>query len=161
METAGDIVKDALSEITAYGAEASIEAVDSQLAIRYMNRMMAAFSVDGIDLGYTNVDSLGDDITVADGAIEGIVAQLAVRLWDQFNEDAMPVPPTLLARANSAKETMRGIAVNIGASEFPNTLPIGSGNEGTTLNDNHFYSDLEEEILAESNGSLGLEDSTA
>ena len=159
-EKAGDIIKDAFSEITVYGAEASVESVDAQFAIRYLNRMMASFDADGIDLGYTEVSSFADDITVPAGAISGMVSQLAVNLWDAFS-DGQLVPQALLARAIRDKNTMRNIAVTIPATEYPDTLPIGSGNEGgTAISTSHFYPDLESTILAETNGSIGLEDST-
>lgn len=157
-ETAGDIIKDALGEITVLGAEAPIEAVDAQVSIRYLNRMMAAFDADGIDLGYTEASSLSSAITVPAGAIEGMVAQLAVRLHAQFSA-ADPLSQDLLARAVSGKRTMRNLAVVVGASEFPGTLPIGSGNEHDN-NTNHFYEDLQADILAESTGSIGLETGT-
>lgn len=157
-ETAGDIIKDALSEITVLGAEAPVEAVDAQAGVRYLNRMMAAFDADGIDLGYTEVDQFSDLITVPAGAISGMVSQLAVMLWDQFS-NGEPVPSTLLARAISGKNTMRNIAFTIGATEFPSTLPFGSGNE-YVQNTGRFYPDLEDTILAETTGPIGLEDST-
>ena len=160
MEKAGDIIKDALFEITVLGAEAPVEAVDAQSGIRYLNRMMAAFDAEGIDLGYTEVIGFASDITTPAGASEGMVAQLAVRLWDQFS-DGQPVPSTLLARAIRGKETMRVLAVTVGATEYPSTLPVGSGNEGdSTYSNNHFYPDLQDELLAESTGSIGLEEST-
>lgn len=159
-ETAGDIIKDALGEIVVLGAEAPLEAVDAQAGIRYLNRMMAAFDADGIDLGYTEVSKLSDIITIPAGAIAGAVSQLAVMLFAQFNQGEM-IPADLVARALSGKNTMRNLAVNIGASEYPDTLPIGSGNEGDdTARDTHFYEDLESTILAETNGSVGLEDGT-
>jgi len=159
-EKAGDIIKDALGEITVLGAEAPVEAVDAQLAIRYLNRMMAAFDAEGIDLGYTDVLNFASDITVPAGAIKGMVTNLAVELWDQFSE-GQPIPQTIVAKAIAGKRAMRAIAVHIGQTEYPSTLPIGSGNEGgNTFNTNHFYDDLESTILAETNGSIGLEDST-
>jgi len=159
MEKAGDIIKDALTEITVLGAEAPVEATDAQAGIRYLNRMMAAFDADGIDLGYTEVSSFADDITVPAGAIAGMIAQLGVMLWAQY-ADGQPPPQDLIARAISGKNTMRNLTVTIGATEYPNTLPIGSGNEGDFTNVNHFYPDLQDEILAESTGSIGLEEST-
>lgn len=158
-DTAGDIVKDALMEITVLGAEAPVEPVDAQGAVRYLNRMMAAFDADGIDLGYTEVDSFSDLITTPAGANAGMVAQLAVILWDQFS-DGQPVPSTLLQRAISGKNTMRNLAVTVNASEYPDTLPVGSGNEGDHTSVSHFYPDLQNTILAESTGSVGLEEDT-
>ncbi len=158
-ETAGDIIKDALGEITVLGAEAPIESVDAQAGIRYLNRMMAAFDADGIALGFTEVTGLASIITIPAGAIAGVVAQLGVILWDQFS-DGQPVPSTLLARAISGKNTMRNIAVSFGQTEYPSTLPVGSGNEGDPTLGHRFYPDLESTILAETNGSIGLEGAT-
>lgn len=158
-ETAGDIIKDALGEIVVLGAEAPLESVDAQAAMRYLNRMMAAFDADGIALGYTEVNNLNSPITVPAGAIAGMVYQLGVMLWDQFS-DGQTVPATLLAKAISGKNTMRNLAVSIGATEFPSTLPIGSGNEGGRTQTDKFYPDLESTILAETNGSIGLEEDT-
>lgn len=158
-ETAGSVIKDALGEIIVLGAEAPIEQADAQAGIRYLNRMMAAFDGDGIDLGYTEVSSLGDVITVPAGAIDGMVAQLAVRLHAQFS-GIDPLSQDLIARAISGKNTMRNLTITIGASEYPDTLPIGSGNEWDGSRDARFYPDLQAEILAESTGSIGLEEST-
>jgi hypothetical protein len=158
-ETAGDLIKDALGEIIVLGAEAPLEAVDAQAGIRYLNRMMAAFDVDGIDLGYTEVSNLSDIITVPTGAIAGMISQLAIMLFAQFSQGE-PVPADLVARALSGKNTMRNIAVIVGQTEFQSTLPTGSGNEGDRTHNDHFYPDLESTILAESNGSVGLEEST-
>jgi hypothetical protein len=159
MEKAGDIIKDALGEITVLGEEAPVEPADSQSAIRYLNRMMAAWNADGIDLGYTVITSFGDDVTIPDGAIEAVIPNLAVRLHAQF-EGADQLSQDLLARAVAGKRTLLNIAVTINASEFPSTLPIGSGNEGDTVRTDHFYPDLQAEILAETTGPVGLEEST-
>lgn len=159
MAKASAFIKAALKEIVVLGAEAPLEASEAQDAIFYLNNMMAAFDADGIPLGYTEVSDLGDTVTIPAGANDGTITQLAVRLWDQF-ADGQPVPSTLLARAISGKDTMRNIAFTIGASEFPSTLPIGSGNEWESSRIDKFYPDLQDEILAETTGSIGIEEST-
>lgn len=158
-EKAGDIIKDALIEITVLGAEAPVEAVDAQAGIRYLNRMMAALDAEGVDLGYTEVDSFADDVTTPTGAYEGIVAMLAARLWRQY-ADEVTIPQDLLARARNGLETLKALAVDAGQMEYPDTLPIGSGNEDDTYRSGHFYPDLESTILAETTGSIALEEST-
>lgn len=158
-ETAGTVIKDALGEIIVLGAEAPVEGEDAQAGIRYLNRMMAAFDADGIALGYTEVSNFSDLITVPAGAIDGMVTQLAVRLHAQY-EGADPLSQDLLARAISGKNTMRNLAVTVGATEYPSTLPIGSGNEWESNRTSRFYPDLEAEILAETTGAIALEDST-
>jgi len=158
-EQAGDIIKDALTEITALGAEASLEASDAQTAMRYLNRLMASLDAKGIPLGYTEVSSTADLITVPAGAIEGMVFLLAVRLWTQYSDGAPP-PPALVANAVSGLNAMVALAVTIGSTEFPGTLPVGSGNAGGSIRGGRFYTDLESTILAESTGSIGLEELT-
>jgi P22 tail accessory factor. len=158
-ETAETVIKDALTEIVVLGAEAPLEAADAQVAIRYLNRMMTALDADGVTLGYTEVSTLKDQITVASGAIEGMVFNLALKLWTQYS-DGQPPPGELMLKAREGLKTMRMIGVSIGVTEFPATLPIGSGNETYSTRDSHFYPDLQDTILAETNGSISLEDST-
>jgi hypothetical protein len=159
-ETAETVIKDALTEIVVLGGEAPLESNDAKGAIRYLNRMMATFDAEGIDLGFTEVTNLASPITVALGAVEGIVINLAARLWTQYS-DGSPVPVELVLKARETKEAMRDIAVTFGATEFPNTLPIGSGHQEGSFRNDRFYSDLQEDILAESTGSIGLETDTA
>jgi len=158
-ESAGDIIKDALSEITVLGAEAPVEPTDAQGAIRYLNRLMASLDAKGVDLGYTEVSNFADPITIPAGAIEGAVFLLATRLWTQYS-DGQPIPSSLVAAAISGLDAIRVIAVTIGATEYPSTLPIGSGNEWEGGRNNKFYPDLQAEILAETTGSIGLEENT-
>lgn len=159
-ETAESIVKDALTEIVVLGAEAPLEAADAQVAIRYLNRMMATFDAEGIDLGYSEVSTLADPITVPLGAVEGMVFNLAFRLWTQYS-DGQTVPLELATKARESKDAMLTTAFTIGATEFQNTLPIGSGNQVDTLTDSFFYDDLQDTILAETTGAIGLEIDTA
>lgn len=159
-ETAETIIKDALTEIVVLGGEAPLEATEAQGAIRYLNRMMAALDAKGIDLGFTEVTNLASPITSPLGAAEGIVFNLAAKLWTQYNDGA-PVPTELFLKARDGIDTMLALAVSFGATEFPSTLPIGSGNQDSTFTNQRFYPDLQDDILAESTGSIGLETDTA
>lgn len=155
-ETAATVITSALQEILVQASEAPLEPDEIQDAIRYMNRFMAQLAADGIALGYTDVASTSDAITIPDGAINGLVFNLAIKLASQFGK---AVSPELALNAREAKNTMRNIAVTIGRSHFPNTLPIGSGNEfdgGAT----HFYPDNTGQILNEQTGPILLEDDT-
>ena len=89
-ETASDVVSDALTDLLVQAAEADLEPSEYRVAIRYLNRLMFRLDAMGINLGYTEVSSLTDPITVALGAIDGIVANLAVALAPQF--DAIVTP---------------------------------------------------------------------
>ena len=99
METAETLILDALKEIVAIPAESRIDAYKTQVGIFYLNAMMFEFAATGINIGYTQIDSLGDVMTVPEQAEESM---------DVLRE---------LSYARPAN-----------ASCSPN-LPVGSGNE--------------------------------
>lgn len=160
MEKVSDIVKDALFEISILGVEAPAEPNEVNIGMRYLNRMLTALDARGVSLGFTEVSQINDDVTVPAGANEAIVDLLAMKMWRQFNDDGAPVPADLAQRAREGLKTLYHIGVDVGAMEYPSTLPIGSGNEEDANVTDKFYDDLEATILAETNGSISLEDST-
>jgi hypothetical protein len=54
---------------------------------------------------------------------------------------------------------MRIIGQSMPTTQFPCTLPIGSGNEDGSFQfrSTHYFPDQEAEILAETTGAIGLE----
>ncbi len=158
METGQSVVNDILQEILVQGSEQAIQAVDAQTAIRYMNRFMASLDAQGISLGYTEVTSLADPITIPAGAIEGLIFNTATRLLSSY--DIQP-NQFLIVNARDGLKAMRQLGVTIAPTQFPCTLPIGSGNEGdSTFNTDHFYGCPDDSILTEQNGNILLEDAT-
>lgn len=155
-ETAGDVIKSALQEILKQASEAPLEPDEQRDAILYMNRFMTQIAAQGIALGYTIVTSTTDEITIPDGAINGLVFNLAIRLAPQFGKI---VDQTLRDNARDGIDAMRHIAVKKGRTFFPSTLPRGSGNEDTHT-DRHFYREQGGHILTEQNGPILLEDDT-
>ena len=154
METVETVIKDALFEILQQGDEAPIESSEAQTAIRYLNRMMLRWDTVGYPLGYTKVSKLSDPVTVPDGAYDGIVTNLAVSLAPQYD---VQVNPTLALNAKLGLDAIRVLSFSMGDTAYPDTLPIGSGNESPgDFGDNHFYPDQQDDILAETTGSIGL-----
>ena len=154
-EKAGDVITDALGELVVGAAEADLEASETQLAIRYMNRFMFQLDANGVSLGYTEVSSTSDTLTIPNGAIMGLVKNLAILLAPQF--DAI-ITPELAMDAREGLKTMRRLGTSIIASRMPCTLPVGSGNEVDGLNnDFHFYPCSDDEILTETNRNILLE----
>ena len=147
----------ALQELIVRGVESPIEPDEAQDTVLYMNLMMAEFAADGINLGYTNVTSLADDVTIPDGAVMGMIKNLSVYMAAQFGVN---IPVDLAILAKTGKNTMRNIAVKVIPSSFPDTLPVGSGNEWDTYQNSHFYPDQQGQILTEQSGSILLEDDT-
>jgi hypothetical protein len=105
-----------------------IEDVNLNNGLRYLNRMMAKFNRDGIELGYLSLSSVDDEIGVPDTVILGMVKNLAYNLWPQYNTD--PMNPLIKFSAERSLKSMRAQAINvINPAQFPSTLPVGSGNE--------------------------------
>ena len=157
-ETAQEVIEAALQEILVQASEAPIEASDAQVAIKYLNRMMAKYDALGISLGYTAVTSLSDDVTIPDGAVEGVVKNLALALFPQYNAPGAVPSAMLVMDAKDGLDAMRSLSISIGPMLYPDTLPIGSGNEWTE--DEHFYTDSEEPILSEVGGFISVESDT-
>lgn len=137
--TAGEIVRDAITELTIQAQEQSIPAVDINTGIRYLNNMMTMLDADGVKLGYTIVNSPNDIVTVPAGAVVGMKFNLAIMMANGFD---VAIGGELAQFAREGKRIMYKLGVNIGQSNFPSILPIGSGNEGNAdvYADQHFFS---------------------
>ena len=143
-ETAAIIAKDILQELVVQGAESDLTADETQTTIRYMNRYMAKLAGDGINLGYTKVSNLGDLITIPDGAIMGLIKNVAIQLAPQYD---VPVSNDLAMAARDGLITMRNLGSRINEMAYPDTLPTGSGNETFQYSqDDHFFPDRQNEL---------------
>lgn len=152
-----EVVNDALEEIIVQPEEAMIEQAEGNAAIRALNDMMLDWDQNGITLGFTEVDDMSDEITVAPGAIRGIKSNLAIELAGRYD---VQISPGLALRAKQGKMTCVDIAVDQAAMVFPETLPRGSGNDYPGWSDSTFYPDQSDTVLTESGGSIALEEDT-
>jgi len=160
-ETAESVIKSALQDIMKNSPEVPAETPEVVDGIVYLNRMMLKFAATGIDLGYTVVASLADTITVPDGAVDGIVSNLAIRLHPQYTAPRTPISAVLLNAAKEGEEAMLAIAfTGIGPATRPDTQPIGSGNEGDWGCGSHFYSGDDTLINTENGGVIATETDT-
>lgn len=157
MEKANTLIVDSLQELLIQASEAPIEADEAQTAIRYLNRMMARLDSQGISLGYTQISDLGDDITVPDGAVEGIIKNLAVMLAPQYDK---PVSQALIEGARAGLDAMRKLSITILPTSYGDTLPLGSGNEGDGFVTSHFYPEDSAQVANETGGYIAPETST-
>ena len=154
METAETVIKDALQEILVQASEQSLQAVDFQTARRYLNRMMAISPYNL--LGFTVITNPSELVTVVDGALEGIIFNLAKRLLATYD---MPLTAELHASANEGLKNIRRITTDIQPTQFSSTLPIGSGNN--IINPvSDFFPASPAELLTEGDGVMILESDT-
>ena len=136
--TAGQVIKAAFQKILVQASEADLVASEYQDAIMTLNMLMADWESEGISLAYTTVVDLTDTLTVPDGAINGIVNNLALELAPEY--DVTP-SPLLVTSAASSMKTVRKLGQSLFATEFPTTLPIGSGNDSYLYSDRYYDGD--------------------
>ena len=80
---------------------------------------------------------------------------MALQVAIQFD---FPAPQALFAQARQGLKAMTNLGINLVPMQFPNTLPVGSGNERGDFNDQHFFNGVDEDtILTEGGGNILLE----
>jgi hypothetical protein len=158
MATVAQVAKSALQRILVQASEAPLEPDEYQDFIFSMNNYMAELDAQGIQLGYTDVSDLGDNVTIPTGALRGLIANMAIEVAPDYNG---VISAGLQKAARDGFNTMRMLGQSMGKSKYPCTLPIGSGNEDNDFgNYGHFFPDQEAAILAETTGAIALETNT-
>jgi len=127
MATVLDIVTGALQLLEVRTAESPVTATEANDGLTALNDMMNEWNVDGINVGYETLDSTTDELFVDLGSIGAIKSNLAVYIAPEYGRI---VSPDLADRADRSKKSVRH-SIPLNSSEFPDTLPIGSGNEDT------------------------------
>lgn len=153
---AGELITDALEEIIVQADEAPIEPSEGRAALRILNDMMFSYAAKGVNLGYTVVSSTGDILTVPLGAIRWMKLQLAIELAPKYNAT---ITQEIMLKVRDAYKAVLNLSFEGLQSEYPSTLPQGSGNDYPDY-DNTFFPDYEDTILTETGGSIALEDDT-
>ena len=129
MATVTEVVSGALQLLEVKTAEAAITPVEAEDGLVSLNDMMNEWNVDGINVGYETLSSIEDQLNVDLGAIGAIKSNLAVYIAPEYGR---AVSPTLDTRARRSKKSLRA-SIKLNPSEFPDTLPIGSGNENNNF----------------------------
>jgi hypothetical protein len=156
MATAAQVIKAALQRILVQASDAELQPDEFADAMFAMNNFMLALDADGVNLGYTEVTSIGDEVTIPTGALRGLIANLAIEVSPDYGGQ---ISQGLMEAATAGLDVMEKLGVTISETQFPGTLPRGSGNDYDNRL-SRFYPDLEAEILAETTGAIGLETGT-
>ena len=157
MATAAQVIKASLQRILVQASESALEQSEYSDAIFTMNNYMLDLDAQGVKLGYTEVSSLSDEVTIAPGALRGLIANLAIEVAPDYDGD---VSAGLVRAAEQGLKTMQQLGLVLGQSFLPSTLPVGSGNYDNSTNSSEYYPCSEEQILAETTGAIGLETGT-
>ncbi len=159
MATVEQILRASLGDILVQPSESPIEPDVARDFIFRLNAFLTALDADGVALGFTEVDSLFDQVTIPSGALRGLIFNMAIESAPTYGAE---VTGSLRALASDGLRQMTRIGTHIGVTAYPSTLPIGSGNEypGYRSFDRHFYPEVEQDILRETTGAISVELST-
>jgi len=158
MATVKEVITDALEEINHLAAEEPIEPSAGNTAIRYLNDMLTMWDALGVKLGFTKVSTMGDTLTVADGALFGIKKLLAISMAPKFKAE---VSATLQTEAAQGWDAILCLTFKIDPVQYPSILPIGQGNCNQHNNINYtFYPPLSEAVYSETGGNIIVESNT-
>ena len=125
--TAGDVIRRALQAVLVTGADSPLTADEYQDGLDALNDYMAQLEDSGVRLGYTRCCHVSDRVTVPDGAIAGIIANLAITVAADYGGR---VSQALVKRAADGERTLYRLGVQVGSSLLPSSLPMGSANIG-------------------------------
>jgi hypothetical protein len=137
MTTALQLVEGAAEELTVKTAEIPLESADAQIFLDRMNDMLSEWADIGITKQFSEVFNLSDTVQIDRNAVAAVKYNLAIRCAPAFQKQvAMALGTVAQDSYNRLLASITHIDV-----EFPDTLPVGSGNqcnEATYLDDRFF-----------------------
>lgn len=137
MATMREVVEDALEDIQVKTAETAVENDELQSGIRRVNDMLTEWADSGILPGYKEVLNADDVLNVERNAIGAIKTNVAIMLAPSFGKVASR---ELVQIASDKLAALRASTFYIGPVAFPDTLPLGSGNEcPSSYDDERFF----------------------
>lgn len=137
MATMLEVVQDALEDLGVKTAEIELTNDELQSGIRRANDMLAEWADIGLTPGYSPVYAGSDTLNVDANAVGAIKSSLAILLAPSYQR---VVSPALAAIAAEKMRRLENSTSFIGEVAYPDTLPLGSGNEcGGFYEDPRFF----------------------
>lgn len=153
--TKQQLIDEALAELALQGFVFDLTPQERVTGLNRLNSMMATWEQRGIRLGFNFAGELPDGSGLPEGAVEPVVANLAIRLAAGYGK----TPPTETKR--QAREGF-GLLLRDAAmpqqQQLPETLPRGSGNRlWTQIGRPYFPPPVDSPIGVTEGGDLFIE----
>ncbi len=137
MATAADIIKGALRRIQVIGSETAIEPDEIADGLEDLNDFGSQNEVGVVALGFTQLSDTGDTVSIPIEAVGYFKDHLAIYMAGQYGA---PVSQSLMLSAENSQMAVLNAFQPIIDVEFPDTLPMGSGNDcDQTIEDQRFF----------------------
>lgn len=153
---ASQLVKLILQEDVVQASEAPIEPSEAQDTLAAINNWMFEQAASGLNVGFTELKDLGDEVTVPLGALNPMVKNIGVQVAIQYGS---VITPSQQIQADNSLRTLELIAVTLDPVSLPDTMPVGSGNECGAA-DQHFFQQDPDFIATEQGAIIAPEDNT-
>lgn len=133
MATGNDFILGAMRKIEINAAESAIESYETQDALEVLNDMLSELEPT-LKLGFKPITNASDTVRVPRNSHLMIKTTLAVHLLAEYGK---PISQALAAAATSTMDNLLRAITSID-TQYPNSLPQGSGNECYDYNDRFF-----------------------
>ena len=135
MATSLEIITGALKHLGINTDETPLTASETSDGLQDLNDMGEEFE-ESLELGFeANTDASGQ-VNIPRMAVAMFKANLAMRIASQYSRT---VSQSLAMLANDSYKRVLNFAVKAPQVQFPDTLPIGSGNECETWIEDRFF----------------------
>ena len=151
---ASTLIKNAYVKIGKIARSEGVNAEDTSTAIDILNELM--YSVDYMNLGYTEVTSGATEITTPAYAWKWMTNKLALELSSEFG--ALESYPAIDQQVSEGWGSILIAGPRLGPPQVSGNVPLGSGNRcpGDAL----YYTESDNGILTETNQQIIVEDGT-
>lgn len=145
---AGRVCELALKAILVEGADAPPQPDEYADFFDAMNNWMASLEAERVVLGYTPVDNVSDEVTVPAGALQGIIAGMAIEVAPQYDST---ISGALAEQARRGMDVMRRLARRSIKTSLPSTLPTGAGNDRASYETSFYGPRAEAQLVLRGN----------
>lgn len=137
MVTALKLCEGAAEEIEVKTAEVALEPNDFQVIFDRMNDMLLEWADIGLTPAFQEVFDGSDTVNIDANARAAVKYALAIRCAPTFQKQ---ITAGLVQNASDSMQRLEASTAYIGPVAYPDTLPLGSGNEcGDFFNDDRFF----------------------
>lgn len=124
MTTPNDLIEASLKKIGVHSKGQSLDAEDLQDALSELNRILAMWKDDGIDIGQAVYTSAATTLTIPLKYHKAIVDTLAVELSPEYG---MPVSPVIMQQARRGYEQVLRASQQDIIMDMPSGVPTRQG----------------------------------
>ena len=136
MASGADIVNGALRKLGVNPSDSAITGQEMLDGIESLNDMLIEWENSGIVLGFAPIADSANTIRVPRGTEGAIKANLAGRLASDYSKQ---ISPALAAEISASTDNMLRIITKPLDVEFPDTLPLGAGNQCIDISEDQRY----------------------